>query len=72
MAATGHWAIAAPAAAWELAENAACVFLRQVTTGLDSDQTWWEAVDEFVADLTTDGDRLCLAHLRRNHQAWLV
>jgi hypothetical protein len=66
---SGHWAIAAPAACWELAENAAYVFLRQ-THADDEDHTYWHAVDEFDAD-ESNGGRANLAELRQNHRAWL-
>lgn len=68
--ATGHWAIAAPAACWELAENAAFLCLRQHAVD-DEEHTYWEAVDEFEAD-EADGGRVTLARLRNDHRAWLV
>jgi serine/threonine protein kinase len=67
---SGHWAIAAPAAGWELGENAAFVFLRRAHTD-DADHTYWEAVDEFDANI--EGGRRCtLAGLKHDHQAWLT
>jgi serine/threonine protein kinase len=67
---SGHWAIAAPAACWELAENAEFVFLRREHTD-DEGHAYWRAVDEFDADVE-HGRRRHLAQLRHNHQAWLV
>lgn len=67
---SGHWAIAAPAACWELAENAEFVFLRCEAAD-DDGHTYWRAVDEFDADLE-NGRRRNLAELRQNHFAWLV
>jgi hypothetical protein len=66
---SGHWAIAGPAACWELAENAAFVHLRRVYTD-DQGHTYWHAVDEFEADQTSAG-RANLAQLRHDHRAWL-
>jgi hypothetical protein len=67
---SGHWTIAASAAGWELGENAAFVFLRRGHTD-DAGRVYWEAVDEFDADLE-DGRRQTLAGLQHDHQAWLT
>lgn len=66
---TGHWAIAAPAACWELADNAPFVYLRRGHTD-EQGHTYWHAVDEFEADPTPAG-RANLAQLRHDHRAWL-
>lgn len=66
---SSHWAIAAPAACWELADNAPFVYLRRVHTD-DQGHTYWHAVDEFEADTTPTG-RANLAQLRHDHRAWL-
>ncbi len=66
---TGHWTVAAPAACWELADNAPFVFLRRTHTDAEG-HTYWQAVDEFEADLTPGG-RAHLGLLRHDHHAWL-
>lgn len=68
--ATGHWAVAAPAACWELGDNAPFVFLRQ-THADDEGHVFWHAVDEFDAEGVGDG-RMHLGRLRLDHQAWLA
>lgn len=66
---TGHWAIAGPAACWELGTSAAFVYLRQTQTD-DDGHTFWHAVEESEAD-QIGGVRANLAQLKNNHQAWL-
>jgi hypothetical protein len=66
---SGHWTIAAPLAARELAANAQFIHVRR--SGNDEEgHTYWHTVDEAEADLV-EGVRACIAHLRRDHQAWL-
>jgi len=65
----GHFAIAAPLAARELADNARFVYLRQARTGAEG-HTFWQAVDELEADAAA-GTRVSLAQLRQNHSAWI-
>jgi serine/threonine protein kinase len=66
---SGHFAIAAPLAARELADNARFVYLRQDHVDQEG-QTYWHAVDEAEADVS-NGTRANLAQLRYNHDAWV-
>ncbi|MBK9139366.1 MAG: hypothetical protein IPM17_11500 [Verrucomicrobia bacterium] len=66
----GHWAIAAPAACWGLADNAEFVFLRRECED-EEGHVFWRAVDEFDADVIS-GRRQNLSRLRQNHQAWIL
>jgi hypothetical protein len=66
---SGHFAVAAPLAARELADNARFVYLRQTHTD-EEGQTYWHAVDELEADAAA-GAKANLAQLRNNHHAWV-
>ncbi len=66
---TGHWMIAAPVAARELAENAAFVYLKRVRTD-DEGHACWHAVDELEAD-EQEGVKVNLGRLRNDSHAWL-
>ena len=65
----GHWAVAAPMAAWEVGANAEFVYLRQ--SGTDEEgHRFWLVVDEFEAD-AVDGTRMNLGRLAQDHTSWL-
>ncbi len=66
---SGHFAIAAPLAAREVADNARFVHLRQTHSDGEG-HTFWHAVDELDADAAGKG-KANLALLRNDHHAWI-
>ncbi|HOC01559.1 MAG TPA: hypothetical protein PKM43_22765, partial [Verrucomicrobiota bacterium] len=64
-----HFAIAAPLAAREVADNARFVHLRQTHSDGEG-HTFWHAVDELDADAAGKG-KANLALLRNDHHAWI-
>jgi serine/threonine protein kinase len=68
--ASGHWAIAAPAACWHFQDTAN--FLHLTRSHADGEgHSYWRAVDELEAD-TSPAGRRHLGQLKNDHQAWLI